>query len=153
MNALKVTLLKQLLREVGYARLEVFGSSMLPVIHPGDVIVVESTPVRAGDIVLFDRDGHLCAHRFFAGVDGQVIARGDANRDLDTPFPFEQILGRVSSVERNGTAVTDLAFRPLASMFIRNSSLVRRLILRTLDLHRKRIHRVKVNSAFAKSKA
>ena len=153
MIALKVSLFTQLLRDVGYARMEVSGCSMLPAIRPGDVIRVESSPARMGDIILFLRDGHLCAHRFLAEIKGHVVARGDANRKPDAPFPYEQILGRVISLERNGVVITDLAVRPLASLIIRNNSLIRRLILRILDLRSKRALRPEANSLLAKSKA
>ena len=93
----------QLLRETGCGRMKVFGHSMLPTIRPGDVVQVESGPANPGDIIVFDRAGNLCVHRLLTTVDCQAISRGDANPGIDRPFPFKKILGRVTSLERNGT--------------------------------------------------
>lgn len=119
----------QLLRKTGHARMKVFGCSMLPAIRPEDVIRVESGPVNPGDIIVFERAGHLCVHRLLTTVDSQAIARGDANPGVDTPFPYTGILGRVTSLERNGTVVKDLKFRLLFSLIIRNSQIACRIFL------------------------
>ncbi len=132
MSSLKASLFTQLLREVGHARIEVTGCSMLPAILPGDVIRVEAGPAQIGDIAVFSQDGQLCAHRLLAVVDGQAIARGDANRRLDPAFPVNEILGRVSRVERRGVVLNNLGLRPWSSLMLRNSSILRRAYLRAL---------------------
>ena len=137
MAALTTTLFTELLQTVGHARIEVLGSSMLPVIQPGDVLRVEAGPVQPGDIIVFTGEGSLCAHRLLALADGMAIARGDGNRRYDVPFPNEQILGRVMNLERAGAVISDLSPRPLASLFIRNSSLLRRVVLRLMAIRRK----------------
>ena len=130
MSALTTTLLTELVQKIGHARIEVIGGSMLPVIRPGDVLRVMAGPVSMGEIAVFNSGGHLCAHRVLAVLDGNVIARGDANKHLDAPLPCSQILGRVTCVERRGVIRYNLAPRPWASFFIRNSSIVRRIFLR-----------------------
>jgi signal peptidase I len=139
MAELTTTLFTELLHSVGHARIEVLGSSMLPVIQPGDILRVEAVTCHPGDVIVFNRDGVLCAHRLLAIVDGMAIARGDANRRLDAPFPTEQILGRVIDFQRGKTIVRDLSAKPMASFFVRNSSLIRRVFLRLLSMQRKRM--------------
>lgn len=129
MKSLTCALLTELLREAGHATIEVGGNSMLPAIRPGDVLSVETGPAAIGDVVVFNQAGHLCAHRLLAVVDSQAITRGDANQRLDLPFACKEILGRVTSLERNGKTIRDLTYRPLRSLLIRNSSLIRRLYL------------------------
>ena len=56
----------EVLRSSGELRLRVNGSSMLPAVWPGDLLLVssrEATEAQPGDIVLFKRKGGLVAHR------------------------------------------------------------------------------------------
>lgn len=138
MAALTTTLFTELLQSVGHARIEVLGSSMLPVIRPGDVLRVKAGPVQPGDIVVFAGEGALCAHRLISLSGGIAIARGDGNRRYDSPFPSSQILGRVIDLQRAGIVINNLSPRPVASLFIRNSFLLRRLVLRFMAVRRKR---------------
>lgn len=127
---LTATLFTRLLKEVGQGRIEILGSSMLPAIRPGDVLRVESSPVEPGDVVVFDSNGNLCAHRLLYIKGSLAVTRGDANRHFDAPFAITEILGRVSSLERDGKTVTDLRQWKLLSFLIRNSVLCRRVYLR-----------------------
>lgn len=138
MAALTTTLLTELLQSVGHARIEVLGSSMLPVIQPGDILRVEAGPVQPGDIIVFTSENSLCAHRLITFSGEMAIARGDGNQRYDAPFPSEQILGRVIDLRRAGTTISDLSPRPLASFFIRHSSLLRRIVLRILAIRRRK---------------
>lgn len=135
MIALQASLFTQLLREVGHARMQVTGCSMLPAIVPGDVIRVESAPAQVGDIVVFNRDGHLCAHRLLAIVDGRIVARGDANRKLDLPIEPEEVLGKVTSLVRQEVETTDLRYRPILSFIIRSFYLAPRIYLKAQSLY------------------
>jgi hypothetical protein len=118
----------QLLRETGRARIRVFGISMLPTILPGDVIEVERGSANPGDIVVFVREGRLCAHRLLGYVNSEAITQGDGNPCVDSPFPFESILGRVTCLERNGMVINDLSIRPFVSRIIRNSQIARGIL-------------------------
>jgi len=130
MVALKTSLFTQLLREFGEATIVLGGCSMIPALRPGDAVRVQAGDIAIGDIVVFLRGDHLCAHRLLSVANGQAIARGDANRKLDDPFPVEQILGRVISLQRQGTHVHDLAYSPVLSFIVRNSSISRRVLLK-----------------------
>ncbi len=102
-------LLKALLSDGKRARLRVPTSSMQPGIRPGDEIVLKAcrwTALRAGDVIVCERDGILQVHRFLRAkiVDGEprLVTKGDASWHFDSPLPVDRLVGRVEQVERNG---------------------------------------------------
>ena len=87
------------------------GSSMLPFIHSDDKIFVSSVAeksIRTGDILAFvlALDGRVIAHRVVKIIDKRFLCKGDnvALHD-DGWIAFEDVLGRVEKVERNGKPV------------------------------------------------
>ena len=91
-------------RAFGKLRLEVTGSSMLPTIWPGDVLEVRHqgvAEIQSGDVVLFQRQGQLVAHRVVhrLGRPGGnlLITRGDRQSAADPPTTRKK-LGRVTEV-------------------------------------------------------
>ena len=105
-------------RVFGKLRLKVTGSSMLPTIWPGDVLEVRHqgvAEIQSGDVVLFQRQGQLVAHRVVhrLGRPGGnlLITRGDRQSAADPPMTKEEILGRVTEVLRgNHRKVPRLTF-------------------------------------------
>lgn len=88
------------------ARFRAPGGSMHPTIRGGDVLNV--SPVRGDDVSPFDivlvnaRRG-LTAHRVVrVQRDGSVVTRGDAANSADEPVSRDRIVGRVTSLERDG---------------------------------------------------
>ena len=79
----------------GAACVRVFGSSMLPWICPGDVLVIRRADMRAistGEVVLFAREGRLFIHRVVrrcaAETEAFLVTKGDAVAHTDGPvFP------------------------------------------------------------------
>ena len=100
-------LLRAAVRELGSARVVVRGSSMLPAIEPGDTIVLEPPPPAAvGDIVMFEWEDRLLAHRIVHIADGTITTQGDSHDRVDgVAVRPEQIIGRVVQVLRQGEAV------------------------------------------------
>lgn len=95
------------LRSFGNLRLRATGTSMLPAIWPGDVLSIQSdaaTEALPGDIVLSRRDGRLVAHRVVERTirDRQVkwVTRGDSVEGNDDPVSGDDILGKVTAIER-----------------------------------------------------
>jgi hypothetical protein len=85
---------------------------MLPAVWPGDTLVierVESGAVSEGDIILFGRDRRLFAHRVVAksspAGDTKILTRGDAMPQPDPPVSERDMLGKVTSVVRNGKCI------------------------------------------------
>lgn len=108
-NATKCDLAGQVLRSFGTLRLRVTGSSMLPSLWPGDLLLIHREDfgrISTGDIVLFTRGGRLFAHRVVssAGQRGgeQLVTRGDALRAPDPPVTSAELLGRVCLIVRAG---------------------------------------------------
>jgi hypothetical protein len=108
-NAAKCDLAGQVLRSFGTLRLRVTGSSMLPSLWPGDLLLIHPEDfgrISTGDIVLFARGGRLFAHRVVSSADQrggeQLVTRGDALRLQDPPITSAELLGRVCLILRAG---------------------------------------------------
>lgn len=77
-------------------------------IRSGDVVEVEPIKIAQltrGEIVLFERQGRLVAHRLLAVLDEpgrgpRLIVRGDNLPVCDRPVPAYAVLGRVTRVRR-----------------------------------------------------
>lgn len=87
------------------------GWSMTPFIRDGDVITVsplrDAFP-RLGEVVAFIRpeDEKLVVHRVIARNGTSVSIQGDQVDDcLDEAVPLQNLLGRVTRIERSGRAV------------------------------------------------
>jgi signal peptidase len=82
----------------------VASGSMRPVLHEGDILLIEGVrfeEIRAspvdGDIVVYRRpyDGRLIVHRAIAKTSNALITKGDANSAPDPfPVPSEAVVGR-----------------------------------------------------------
>lgn len=105
--AIETALADEVLRSFGKLQMIARGSSMIPTIYPGDVLLVERQPfmrLHPGRIVLALRDGRFFAHRIvqLTAVGGPplVITRGDALREDDPAFFHDEIVGGVKAVLR-----------------------------------------------------
>jgi hypothetical protein len=91
----------------GEVRLRVLGTSMVPSIHPGDLVSVQRaglSEISPGEIALYLREGRLFAHRVVARAGSPeqplLILRGDRLRHNDPPVCASELLGRVHFIER-----------------------------------------------------
>jgi hypothetical protein len=117
----------------GEVRLRVLGTSMVPSIHPGDVISVHRaglSEITAGEIALYLREGRLFAHRVVAGAGSAdqplLVVRGDRLSKDDPPVCTSELLGRVHLIERRG-----LPLQPAARLSLWERMIV--LLLRSSD--------------------
>lgn len=84
------------------------GWSMAPFIHNGDVIIVaplQHPMPRLGEVVAFIRpeEERLVVHRIIARREKVVIFQGDnESGDQEEIIPLENLLGKVTRIERNG---------------------------------------------------
>jgi signal peptidase I len=95
----------------------VFGTSMVPSIHPGDLLTIQRAglaEISPGEVVLFLQKERLFVHRVvdrkFAGTrdslaESCLITRGDRLRHDDPPVSSAELLGRVVCVERDNRKV------------------------------------------------
>jgi hypothetical protein len=124
-------LIKELLQDGYKVNFRAPGHSMYPTIMANETILVEPIhpgAARIGDILLYQTNGRLVAHRVVhinmpAGnsnssnskYDTQSAAlkflpsftfRGDACPSCDAPVRADQILGKIVAIERNGYSVS-----------------------------------------------
>lgn len=105
-------LLRETLRRLPAASITVAGSSMAPLLRPGDLIGVQRVApeeIRPGQIITFispDEPDFLVTHRA-VGLDRRaapplLLARGDRSLVFDPPISAERILGYVTWRQRDG---------------------------------------------------
>lgn len=133
-HTLQQELFADLLRQFGSAKLTATGASMLPAIWPGDVVTIKRrhlSNLRAGEIVLAQRDGRLIAHRV-KSVGDRLITQGDSMPQCDPPFSQSEILGQVVSISRHGRSVPleQALWQRAASSTLRRSDFCVRMTLR-----------------------
>ncbi len=87
-NRLGCELAGEVVRTFGRVRVRVTGTSMIPAVWPGDVLVVERRAVERierGEIAVAERDGRLVAHRV-------IGARADAGASAGAGSPVRRLL-------------------------------------------------------------
>ncbi len=107
-SALGADLLADLLQEHGEARMRAQGTSMLPSIRPGDVLIIEAADVSEiplGAIAVWRRGERLVAHRVIeqmVSADGslKLVTCGDRQQQRDESIGDEELLGRVTMIQR-----------------------------------------------------
>jgi hypothetical protein len=138
-DELKGQLFLEILKSSGQAKLAVTGSSMLSSIWPGDILEVRrqnTAEICPGEVVLFERDGRLLAHRVVEKVGGPertlLVTRGDGLRASDWPVSPEELLGRVTAILRGGRRIEPCLTRwgRVVSWMLSRSDLCTRLALR-----------------------
>jgi signal peptidase I len=102
-------LLAEVLDRFGEVRLRATGTSMLPAIRAGDILVVRRCAIEdfvSGDVVLFRSEQRLFAHRVTRKQPGAgaavLITKGDALSRCDPPVDSSQVLGRVTAITTQG---------------------------------------------------
>jgi signal peptidase I len=109
----------------GGLRLPALGTSMVPAIHPGDVLSIQPVnpkEVSLGDIVVYAREQVLVVHRIVRTSDDSsepyLVTRGDRLLRDDTPILPGALLGRVASIERKNRRVNVHQFRNWAEQVL-----------------------------------
>lgn len=92
-------------------RITLRGNSMVPFLIDGDQLEVRNdSDLRKGDVVVFDLQGMLVAHRIVGFLGSKVIAKGDASR-LPETVSREEIAGKVITVIRGSWKLEMNSFR------------------------------------------
>ncbi len=88
------------------------GTSMLPSIRPGDVLIIEAADVSEiplGAIAVWRRGERLVAHRAVGRIAeaGRVllVTRGDRQQTSDEPVGEKDLLGRVTMIQRGAHTI------------------------------------------------
>jgi hypothetical protein len=133
----KLILAREVLRSGGSLRLHALGTSMLPCIRPGDLLTLRSVPLHElaiGDVILFVQQERFFIHRVVGGDHCGWITRGDSVPENDPQVAAEEVLGKVTSIERNGRQFVPRRFGFAAHMLgllLGHSDLARNLFLRS----------------------
>lgn len=119
-----VDLNADLLRNGRSVRFSAPGHSMYPTIRDGETLVVQpikASTVAIGDIILHAVDQRLIAHRVVkirntksfsdAEASWEFLFKADASSSFNEPVKPSQILGKVVSIERNGTTIDPYCFK------------------------------------------
>ncbi len=104
-DSAKCDLAAEVLRASGILRLRAWGSSMLPSIWPGDVLVIQKRELRqvaAGETAVFFPSGRMTAHRVVSHHGSFLVTQGDSVPQADPPVTADNLLGVVVSIERGG---------------------------------------------------
>jgi hypothetical protein len=108
----RLDLAAEVLRRFGEIRFVARGSSMIPIIFPGDLLIVRSQQMAdacRGQIVLCLREGRFWAHRLIRkwreGSRFVFATRGDALPHNDPSLDESQLLGQVTSIVRYGQPI------------------------------------------------
>lgn len=133
-NAVCCELIHRVALGCGEVRLKVTGSSMLPVIWPGDEITVmrcDYAELQTGQVILYRRNARLTAHRIERKTQDHLVTQGDSLVSFDPPVLPGEVVGRVARVLRNGRhmPLEHSLISRVVSLVIRNSDLSRRLAL------------------------
>ena len=84
-------------------RLRVSSQSMVPLLNPGDSVLVkqvDSSFIRSGDLVVLRQDQEPVIHRVITIKEDQEFhTKGDNLPDMDPPVPAVDVLGRVITIE------------------------------------------------------
>ena len=107
-----VALVRQGLRERGRLRMRLQGDSMWPTVTPGTLVEVERispADTRLGDLVVWQHEGRLVAHRIvqrvWDGSEVHLVTKGDNASSRDHLISPEMILGRVCRLFGQADAV------------------------------------------------
>jgi hypothetical protein len=129
LDEVRCSLAAEVLRSWGVLKLRAAGVSMLPTLWPGDLLTFEclrAEEAEPGEIVLYMRSDRFFVHRIVSkklSLDNtSLVTRGDCMPDNDPPIGKNELLGRVTEVERSGSKFLparrlSLFRRLLASLF------------------------------------
>lgn len=123
---------------VGPLRLTVTSDSMRPLLRMGDVVVVQPVDPQAiqpGEVLVVQRDGEWITHRLVGVDENGWHTHGDNTSYADEAVSADQIVGRVSTIER-GNQTIDLQ-QPRWRAIDRRINRVQRIQLRVLAAARK----------------
>lgn len=89
-------------------RLQVLSSSMQPLVHPGDAVLIQAVPLwslQRGDIIAVWRESSVLTHRLIAADQHGWHTQGDASPNPDSAVAGAHILGRAVGIERRGRLI------------------------------------------------
>lgn len=107
-TSVALDLIRQSLQAGATIRLPVAGTSMLPLLRPGDavwLVAVDPALLQPGDLVAVLQPDRLLTHRLIAVGPHGWQTKGDNNRHADPSVAITAIQGRIVSLERGGALI------------------------------------------------
>lgn len=107
-HSILVRLVQQQLAQGSGAVLQVRGTSMRPLLQPGDtihVVPLGSGPVRRGAVLLVERPHEFVTHRLVARRGTHWYTMGDWFTRRDAPVGRAALVGRVVAIETNARLI------------------------------------------------
>ena len=100
-------LLQAVMDKQARCRFQVKGQSMAPFVRDGDIVTVAPVgkrPLRIGDVVAFTspQAGMFLVHRVVGKHGDKLLVKGDNCAGPDGRVAVSAVLGRVTTVERDG---------------------------------------------------
>lgn len=103
------SLVADLVRKTGRARIRAAGTSMVPSIWPGEELLIQRSSGRLtrGQVVAWQDNQRIFIHRIVEVPRDRkpILTRGDRHSTSDPPFSQEQLIGIVTHVFRNEVPV------------------------------------------------
>ena len=127
--------------EKGWGWLGVQSGSMLPLIHPGDKVLISRVTaehIGGGDIIVFRRGGDMVAHRILGKRrtdEGSLFIEKGDNSPARGRFSADKVIGRVTMGKGNGrlysldSPLSQLTSRALSVWFYGTTVIIGRLEL------------------------
>lgn len=110
LDEVRCGLAAEALRSRGVLILRATGVSMLPTLWPGDLLTVQclrGEEAEPGEIVLYMRHDRFFIHRIVSRnlgrEDASVVTRGDCMPADDPPIGRNEMLGKVTGIQRSGS--------------------------------------------------
>ncbi|OGG15864.1 hypothetical protein A3D78_05920 [Candidatus Gottesmanbacteria bacterium RIFCSPHIGHO2_02_FULL_39_14] len=97
-------LLKNLIRKRSFS-LKADGSSMLPIIRPGDILHIKKTAfqnVKEGDLIMAEKKKQFMVHRIIYKSKQYLITKGDHNLKSDGRILPQNVHAALTHLTRNG---------------------------------------------------
>ena len=128
-----VKITSELLHEDKVLKIRAVGCSMLPLFKENDQFIIQKcvhSKISIGDIVIFERENILTAHRITHITKEHIITWGDFNLKPDAPIKIDQIIAKVISAERNGKSLrlSKLRYRIWSFLMTHNAPFNHKLI-------------------------
>lgn len=108
--------------------IKTFGNSMYPLLHSDDIVFFEKVPwnyIKVDDIILFQTRKQVITHRVIYKNNSYLLTKGDNILRADQPVLPSQIIGKLTSVKRNGSHIyPEIIYTMQSGVYINQIKLV-----------------------------
>ena len=103
----------------GYSYFQVATGSMKDYINEGDVVIVKiNSDYNEGDVVTYISGNDFVTHRVVEKNDDYIITKGDNNNTNDNPIDKSLVLGKVTKIIPNVSAIKQVLLSPKVIVLI-----------------------------------